>query len=320
MALSLPTERDANAVIYVLRALGLGDLLTAVPALRALRRRFREAGLVLAAPSAYRELAMWTAAVDEVIPTSRLGEVNPDARAPRLAVNLHGSGPQSINHVLALRPEAVLTHRHPRHPQLDGPAWNPESHEVDRWCALLAWADIDCRADDLAIDRPTECPDHSGVVVLHPGAAAPARRWPAERFAVLAAGLRADGHDVVVTGSSGERELALAVAEAAGLPRTSVLAGNLNLLELVALVSDARLLVCGDTGVAHVATATGTPSVLLFGPTPPSRWGPRGDGRHVALWSGGHGDPHGATPDAGLLALSTAQVLTASRTALGLRA
>src|SRR5207237_79615 len=36
-------------------------------------------------------------------------------------------------------------------------------------------------------------------------------------------------------------------------------------------------LVCGDTGVAHLATALGTPSVLLFGPVPPSRWGPLAD-------------------------------------------
>ena len=82
------------------------------------------------------------------------------------------------------------------------------------------------------------------------------------------------------------------------------------------LVADSRLLVCGDTGVAHVATATGTESVLLFGPTPPSRWGPRRVERHHVLWAGDVGDPHADHPDPGLLFLSTAEVLDAVRTAL----
>ena len=50
------------------------------------------------------------------------------------------------------------------------------------------------------IDRPEGYPDRCGVVVVHPGAAAPARRWPADRFAAIAAALRDDGHEVVVTG------------------------------------------------------------------------------------------------------------------------
>ena len=55
---------------------------------------------------------------------------------------------------------------------------------------------------------------------------------------------------------------------------------------MVALVSDCRLVVCGDTGVGPCGDRHGTPSVLLFGPTPPSRWGPRGAGPHLALWAG----------------------------------
>ena len=187
---------------------------------------------------------------------------------------------------------------------------------MDRWCELLAWAEIPCDATDLDLRRPKGYPDHSGVVVVHPGAAAAARRWPAERFATVAAALSADGHRIVVTGSAAERTLALAVARQAALPESAVVAGALDVLGLVALISDARLLVCGDTGVGHVATATRTPSVLLFGPTPPSRWGPRGDGRHLALWSGEVGDPHADRPHVGLLSLSTSCVLDASRAVL----
>lgn len=304
-------------VIYVLRALGLGDLLTAVPALRAIRLHFPDARIVLAAPRQYRELALFTGAVDELAPTARLGEVNRLDRPPALAVNLHGSGPQSIDHLLRLAPTALLTHRHPLHTTYGGPPWRSDLHEVDRWCILLGWAGIPCDPDDLYLDRPDGHPDRRGVIVVHPGAAASARRWPAVRFAAIAAALHADGHDVVVTGSAGELGLALDVARTARLPESAVLAGKLDLLALIALIGDSRLLVCGDTGVGHVATATRTPSVLLFGPTPPSRWGPRDSGRHLALWAGDVGDPHADRPDAGLLSLTTSQVLGATRSMLG---
>jgi ADP-heptose:LPS heptosyltransferase len=77
-------------------------------------------------------------------------------------------------------------------------------------------------------------------------------------------------------------------------------------------VAHAGRVLCGDTGVAHLATAYGTPSVVLFGPTPPSEWGPPpGRTRHRVLWSGGRGDPHAATPDAGLLAITVDDVLGA---------
>jgi ADP-heptose:LPS heptosyltransferase len=311
---AIDSPRD---VVYVLRALGLGDLLTAVPALRGLRRHFPGCRLVLAAPSQYRELALFTGAVDELVPTDRLGDVRHLDRPPALAVNLHGSGPQSIDHLLSLAPGALLSHRHPSHASHAGPPWRPELHEVDRWCVLLNWAGIASDPDDLFIGRPDGHPDRRGVVVVHPGAAASARRWPAKRFAEIAAALHDDGHDVVVTGSAAERGLALEVADAAGLAESAVLAGTLDLLALVALISDCRLLVSGDTGVGHVATATMTPSVLLFGPTSPSTWGPRDSGRHLALWAGDLGDPHGAEPHDGLLKLAVSDVLDASRSMLG---
>ncbi|SEH91228.1 ADP-heptose:LPS heptosyltransferase [Mycolicibacterium rutilum] len=302
--------------ILVLRALGLGDLLTGIPALRGLRRAHPDAHIVLAAPQRYTELALLSGAVDEVDPTPGLGGLRPRAEAPALAVNLHGSGPESTADLLALRPQRLLSHRHPAFPEVDGPPWRPDLHEVDRWCALLEWAAIPCDTSDLGIDRPDGYPDRSSVVVVHPGAAFAARRWPADRFAAVAAALRDKGCEVVITGDSGEVDLAHTVAAAAGLPPSAVLAGRLELLELVALISDCRLLICGDTGVGHIATATGTPSVLLFGPTPPARWGPKGTGPHIAVWAGDVGDPHGDRPHSGLLLITVSRVLEATATLL----
>jgi len=83
-------------------------------------------------------------------------------------------------------------------------------------------------------------------------------------------------------------------------------------LALGRLVAAADRVVCCDTGVAHLATALGTPSVVLFGPTSPALWGPPADRPwHRALWAGGSGDPHGQLPDPGLLAIAADQVLEA---------
>jgi ADP-heptose:LPS heptosyltransferase len=302
--------------IVVLRALGLGDLLTGIPALRGLRRAYPDACITLATPERFGELARLTGAVDEVDPTPGLGRLRPRREPPALAVNLHGSGPESIADLAALRPRTLLTHRHSAYPGLSGPPWRADLHEVDRWCHLLEWAGIRCDPGDLGIPRPQGHPDRSGVVVIHPGAAFPARRWPPERFAAVAAALHDAGHEIVITGDRNEVELARSVASGAGLSESCVLAGTLGLLGLVALVSDCRLLICGDTGVGHIATATGAPSVLLFGPTPPNRWGPRGRGPHIAIWAGDKGDPHAERPHRGLLLITVPRVLDATHTLL----
>jgi ADP-heptose:LPS heptosyltransferase len=84
---------------------------------------------------------------------------------------------------------------------------------------------------------------------------------------------------------------------APGLGPQAVLAGRTDLLGLSALVASARLLVGPDTGVAHLATAFGTPSVVLFGPTSPALWGPPADRpQHRALWAGRTGDNFAAEP------------------------
>jgi ADP-heptose:LPS heptosyltransferase len=311
MAVGAPLD-----TILVLRALGLGDLLTGIPALRGLRRAYPDAHITLATPERFSELAMLSGAVDDVDPTPGLGALQARGEPPALAVNLHGSGPESITDLVRRQPRALLTHRHSAYPGLPGPPWRADLHEVDRWCRLLEWAGIPCDPEDLGIPRPQGFPDRSGVVVIHPGAAYPARRWPPERFAAVAAALRDAGHEVVVTGDRNEIDLARCVADAAGLPQSAVLAGTLGLLELVALISDCRLLICGDTGVGHIATATGAPSVLLFGPTPPNRWGPRGSGPHVAMWAGDKGDPHADRPHSGLLLITVPRVLDATKTLL----
>jgi ADP-heptose:LPS heptosyltransferase len=108
---------------------------------------------------------------------------------------------------------------------------------------------------------------------VHPGASAPARAWSPARCAEAVAALADAGHRVVVTGGPGEADLTREVSGTTAIdlggrtdPRT--LAGVLRLADVV---------VCGNTGPAHLAAAVGTPVVSLFAPVVPAeRWAPHG--------------------------------------------
>ena len=301
-----------TALLVAYRALGLGDLLTAVPALRALARAYPGHRRVLAAPRALAELARLTGAVDEVVDTAPLARLPQQLRSPDVAVNLHGRGPQSHELLLATRPGRLIAFAHadawPR-----GPRWRPGEHEVGRWCRLLTESGITADPSDLAIPAPAvPAPEAARrATLIHPGAASGARRWPAERWAAVARAEHRAGRRVAITGSAGERDLAMAVAAGAGLPDEAVLAGRTSLPQLAAAVAAAERVACGDTGVAHLASALCTPSVVLFGPTAPSEWGPPPGGPHTVLWAGRRGDPHARTPDAGLLAIRSDEVSAA---------
>jgi ADP-heptose:LPS heptosyltransferase len=312
------SERSLNvngrSLIVALRPLGLGDLLTGLPALRALRAAFPEHRLVLAAPEALAPLARLTGAVDAVVHTEPLRPLPAELHGAAVAVDLHGRGPGSHRALLASRPARLLAFANPAVVESRGmPAWRACEHEVDRWCRMLAEHGIPADPDDLALDvPPLRAPAGAeGATLIHPGAASPARRWPAARYAAVARAERASGRRVIVTGGPDEVALARRVAGAAGLGDEAVLAGRTTLVQLAALVAAAGRVVCGDTGVAHLATALGTPSVVLFGPVPPTLWGPPERPRHRVLWAGSTGDPHGADPDPGLLALRVDDVVGA---------
>jgi ADP-heptose:LPS heptosyltransferase len=291
-----PGARAGHSPVAILRALGLGDLLATVPALRALAEGLAGRDLVLVTPLALAPLValvpgpagrrLRVAGADELrsLPGAAAGA------AP--AVNLHGMGPESHRLLVDAGCRTLLAFRHPDVPQsAGGPAWEPDEHEVDRWCRLVRHAGFDADPHRLDLRRPAGADEHplAGATVVHPGAASPSRRWPAERFA----------------------SVARQVAAAAGLPSTAAVAGRTTVAGLAEIVAAAGRVVCGDTGVGHLATAFGTPSVVVFGPTPPTVWGPppaRRD-RHRVLWSGRAGDPHAPSADPGLLEIGPDRVL-----------
>ncbi|MEV5243494.1 glycosyltransferase family 9 protein [Streptomyces cinnamoneus] len=305
--------RPARPRVLVLRALGLGDLLAGVPALRALRRAFPGHELVLAAPAALAGVAAASGAVDTLLPAAAPGRAVPRSLAwrgppPEVAVDLHGNGPASHRLLSDLRPGRLLAFAHPGTPEVAGPRWLAEEHERERWCRLLRAYGIPADAADLALPPPEDPSPAPGAVVLHPGAGSPARCWPAGRYAAVARRLLARGQPVAVTGGPGEEELVAQVA----VPGARTFPDGLDVGELSALVAGAAAVVSGDTGVAHLAVAHGTRSVTLFGPVAPALWGPPPSARHTALWHPGPpGDPHGRQPDPLLLRIRPEEVLDA---------
>jgi len=302
--------RAAPGAVVVLRALHLGDLLTAVPALRALARAFPRRRRLLAAPAALAPLAALTGAVDAVIDTPGLVPLDPVLAGAALAVNLHGRGPRSTELLRASRPGCLIAFE-----VAGGPAWDDRDHERVRWCRLLEHHGIPADPEDFRLGVPAPAPAGlaalAGATIIHPGASSGARCWPAERWAAVAAAEAGAGRRVAITGTGAEAVLAASVARDAGLGPDSVLAGRTSLRELVHLVHGAGRVVCGDTGVAHLASALGRPSVVLFGPTAPARWGPPPSGPHAVLWAGQTSDPHAGAPAPGLLAIGVNDVLDA---------
>lgn len=288
--------------IAVFRALQLGDLLCAVPALRALRRGFPTAHITLIGLPWARELAVrFPAYVDEFmefpgfpgLPERRCepGAVLEFLRAAQqrrfdLALQLHGSGELSnpIVALLGARQIAGFYREGLYCPDKRGfLPWRDDEPEIERGVRLLATLGV--APAGLELEAPVHVADRhelaaltaehalpsGGYVCVHPGAQLPSRRWYPERFAVVADALVERGFTVVITGTAGESELARGViGRMRG--RAVDLTGKTTLATLTALIDGARLVVSNDTGVRHVAGARGTPCVAVACGSDVRRW------------------------------------------------
>jgi ADP-heptose:LPS heptosyltransferase len=305
--------------ILVLRALKLGDLLVAVPAIHGLRRAYPDHNLVLAVPGWLAPIVKLIGGVDRLLPTPGLDHSLPIApHRIDVAVNMHGNGPESRDIIRELAARQTIAHRSADADceDSDGPEWQDGVLERVRWARLVEAHGVPADPDDVALLAAPPPPVIRRATVVHVGAFYGSRRWPVERFAEVARALRSDGAEVVFTGSSVERDRASEVARLAGFPEERVLAGRLELDEFAAVVSAAALVISADTGAAHLASAYRIPSVVLFGPAPPEEWGPPANGPHITLTDARlrRGDSFVADPDPALLAVSVQDVLAAVRT------
>lgn len=308
---------DRPVRVAVFRALHLGDLLCATPALRALRTALPRAHITLIGlPWAQTFVERNPELLDALLPfpgCASLPDTGPgdaaalqdflaQARAQRytLALQLHGSGPASTMivgvigapHVAAYCPasSAIVPSGQLR--------WNDGETEVARWLRLLRWLgappvephrewcllpqDLQQAQTLLRTLGIAEAP----YVCLHPGARLASRRWPVERFARVATRLAAEGLRVLLTGSDSERQLCRALRAQVPQPQRQAVVdacGHSSLGVLGALVSGAQLVVANDTGISHVAAAVRTPSVIVSSGGDAQRWAPEDSERHRVL-------------------------------------
>lgn len=302
--------------IAVFRAIKLGDLLCAIPALRALRSAFPDAHIALISlPWAEEFVASYPQYIDEFIafpgwPGLPEQPVNPaktvlflqqmQARQWDVVIQMQGNG-TLVNAMLSLLDANALSGYYPA--DLPSEAWAARAglfhpypvkgHEVYRHVGLVSFLGIppqgyalEFEPGDLARQQALRLLGELQVepgryVCLHAGGIS-GRRWPANRFAEVADALYEKGYAIVMTGTPAEAPVIDEVRQHMHHPAQS-LAGKTSLATLGAVLQFASLLVSNDTGVAHLATACHTPSIIIFTSADPAEWGPLDSNRHKAI-------------------------------------
>ncbi|HKB65784.1 MAG TPA: lipopolysaccharide heptosyltransferase II [Pyrinomonadaceae bacterium] len=280
----------------------VGDAVMTIPALRQLRRLFPDAHITLATRAWAEGLFADSDFLDDlqVHEGSGLRSVVQQVRQWRkrnfdLAILLPNSLETALVASLARVPlrigyatdgrQALLTH------PLTLPEWRDSKHEVFYYLKIIAELEwllkheqtfLDTQPDgslevsEVRKSRARDFLRERGIaegnllVALCPGSInSRAKRWPAERYAALADQLIDElGAQVLLVGSNAEAGVSLEVSRQMR-NRPLTLTGQTDLAELVATLSLVDLLVTNDTGPAHIASALGRPTLVIFGPTNP---------------------------------------------------
>ena len=281
---------DGVSRIVVLRGGGLGDLIFAIPAMAALKAAYPGATLTLLGTPVHQALlAAVQSPVDDVCVLPFAEGVRPgvedfaelDAFFARmrerefdLAVQVHGGGRYSNPFLSRLGARHTVGTRTSDAASLERTVpYIYYQHEPLRALEVAGFAgafpvDLEARlSPSPAVGNRRNGKDDDGgqpLVVIHPGATDPRRRWPAERFAQLAATCAADGFRVDVIGDASEQQLAERIADLASSGAVRSVAGKLDMAGLVALLQDASVVVGNDSGPRHLAQALGVPTVGIF--------------------------------------------------------
>lgn len=313
---TIPAPRQYQRIV-VFRALNLGDLLCSVPAFRALRLAHPHAHIALVGlPSAIPFVERFGRYIDELIlfpgdpgfpeqgvQPSELPAFYQRMRSAGfdLALQMHGSGQQS-NPIVS-----QFGARHwggfvPRDGQSEAGrfmTWPDDLPEIKRYLALLHYMGLISAklAENTALELPLSDADYqeanqvasalgAGItraVIVHPGARLPSRRWPTQRFAVVADSLAARGWSIAITGSHEEGDLAGELAHYMEYPVVN-LCGATSLGGLAGLLRRVSLLICNDTGISHIAAAMHTPSVVIALGSDVARWAPLDHHLHSVVY------------------------------------
>jgi heptosyltransferase-2 len=290
--------------IVVLTRAGLGDAVYAIPALRALRRRFPTAHITVITGNRGYPLLQRCPYLDTLLlrhlETGLLGKLREIVRLRKgrydLAVILDNSDEKTLHTFLAGIPRRVGgVKRYFGRLLTDPVPVDPNAHQINDLnravverlgCDVSDWR-LELFPDPKAHDSLAGKLVQAGwrgerpVVGINPGASAPNKQWFPERFAQVADALIESGVRVVLFGAKSDLPQVQGVLEAMTHAPIN-LAAQLSLDELIVCLGMLDALISGDTGPSHLAAAMGTPVVGLFGPSSARHFAPIGE-RHVIL-------------------------------------
>lgn len=296
--------------IAVFRALQLGDMLCAVPALRALRAHFPQAEIVLVGlPWAVSFVNRFHSYLDRHLTFPghpALPEQKFDARRFidfltavqheqfDLVLQMQGNG-TFVNIMMEFfdaRTSSGFYCSTSYRPNDNYLRYPDGIHEIQRHLALMRHLGIPSLGSYLEFpltiadlqDYKRSGLDLSGgsYVCIHPGSRGAYRQWPTDHFAALGDHCYNNGLQVVITGTTDELKI---VTEVAGkmLNKPIIAAGKTSLGAMGVLINDAALLISNCTGPSHIAAALHTPSVIISMDGEPGRWAPLDQNRHPTI-------------------------------------
>jgi heptosyltransferase-1 len=298
----------------------LGDVVLSLPALRAIRKRFPRARITVAVGKPGAEIVTLSGCADATLIVDRVGlrdgfkplsvlrvfKIVKEVREKKFdfVIDLHSLSETNLlgflsgaqKRLYSRRPGRSLDYLANFQPQPPVESDHRKRHLIDRYLDVLRPLEIENAerlptlktraADGAALERIlTKARADAGapLVGLFPGAGHPSRRWPLEQFASLADFLiRNDQVKILVFLGPEERAFVKEVRQQ--FPAAVVILDQLTIPELAAAQARLAAFVSNDTGPMHIASAVGTPVVLLLDKRAPESYLPLGD-RHRVIYN-----------------------------------
>jgi predicted lipopolysaccharide heptosyltransferase III len=329
--------------ILLIQLRRLGDLILTTPAILAVREHFPSAQIALAVSGECESLLPAIQGIQETFLTKRgFRDLSTWMQIRRAGfdcvIDFTRNDRSAWLTILSAAPRRIVSDRVKTKSKFRALFYNDfvdcamkQMHTVDYGLALLRPLGISAATDDPVLDLPRAAKERASALVrnqirqqpfavFHPGSTRAEKFWEPERwsqiikFAATELGL----FPVLSAGADNLERTHLAAIREKLQTAVLDLSGHLDLLVLAALLEHARLLVTVDSAPMHLASATGTPQVALFGPTNPFHWRPRKS--PAAILFGGSPEPLGhfqvPEPKRSMNQISTGAVIDAMRSML----
>ena len=278
--------------ILILHSGGIGDLLLALPALRIFRRNFPEAILELMGHPERLSPVAFDLRAESIHSIDQGGMNFFYLRGEPLPSRLAAFFSSFEIALLFEKTESILSENLRRagvDQVISVPSFPPEGskiHASDYLIESLKSRGLKGGDSFLPLRLPTDALAFAGcfwakfgrqegekVLAIHPGSGSPAKNWAPQNFARVADWVSERSRVLLISGPAedGAAEIRLAMKK-----ESPLVADNLPLINLAALIKTSTAYLGNDSGITHLAALCGIPTVAIFGPTDPTVWGPRG--------------------------------------------